>query len=400
MKRFACIVAVLILTSGSMCLAQSDEVAWALGGLRGRLLGPVSDTIGKNGEGSTVELKDGTILHAFSRHMRPDDPKRFTNPDLWPAVVSSMESHDGGITWSTPQIMFRSSTGDNAMQPGFVRMGNGEIGISYSLINSISSATKVFRYSTDEGRTWSQEIPISPTGSYWTSAHDRMLRLASGRILIPLHHKKSARPEVMVTQVAYSDDNGRTWKLDAQEIITQDIMPEFAQHFGSRSAPGFWEASIAQAASGRLVMLGRTYGGSLYETFSDDDGLTWSAPESTTLRTGAAPGRLVRMPNSIDLLVVWNSCCVQPEESLLGQRLTLSSAISSDDGQTWKLQRTIEAVAPGDGNRVEYPAITFIGNRAFISYRAASAAHIQNMSRMGMQEYLSILPVRWFYVER
>ena len=400
MRRLACVVAILSLTSASLCSGQRDEVAWALGGLRGRLLGPVSDTVGKNGEGSTIELKDGTIFHAFSRHMRPGDPKRFPNPDLWPAVVASMESHDGGITWSDPQVMFRSSTGDNAMQPGFVRMSNGEIGISYSLINSLSSATKVFRYSSDEGKTWSPEIPISPSGSYWTSAHDRMLRLASGRILIPLHHKKTVHPEEMVTQVAYSDDNGRTWKLDAQEVTTSEIMPEFAQHFGARSAPGFWEASIAQLASGKLVMLGRTYAGSLYETFSGDDGLTWSTPRSTTLRSGAAPGRLVRIPNSNDLLVVWNSCCVQPEDSLLGQRLTLSSAISTDDGQTWKQQRTIEAVTPGNGDRVEYPAITFIGDRAFITYRAASASHVQNMDRMGMQEYLSILPERWFYVER
>jgi sialidase-1 len=400
MKKIYFFGVILLLFSGSLCRAQSDDVAWAVGGLRGRLLGPVSDTIGKNGEGSTIELKDGTILHAFSRHMRPTDIKRYPNPDLWPAVVAGMESHDGGVTWSTPRIMFRSSTGDNAMQPGFVRMSKGELGISYSLINSISSATKVFRFSTDEGRTWSPEIPISPAGSYWTSAHDRMLRLASGRILIPLHHKKVVRPEEMVTRVAYSDDNGRTWKLGAQEVTTSDIMPAFVQHFGARSAPGFWEASIAQLANGHLVMLGRTYGGSLYETLSSDDGLTWSPPKPTTLRSGAAPGRLARIPDSDDLLVVWNSCCVQPEDSLLGERITLSSAISSDGGQSWNLQRTMEAITPGDGNRVEYPAITFIDGKAFVSYRAASAAHIPNMDRMGMQEYLSILPTRWFYAAK
>jgi hypothetical protein len=399
MKKLFAIGVILVLVSGNLCVAQTDEVAWALGGLRGQLLGPVSDAIGKNGEGSTIELKDGTILHALSRHMRPTDPKRFPNPDLWPAVVAVMESHDGGKSWTSPSVMFRSSTGDNAMQPGFVRMSNGDIGISYSLINSIDSATKVFRYSRDEGKTWSPEIRISPADGYWTSAHDRMLRIASGRILIPLHHKKNLRPEEMVTQIAYSDDGGRTWKLDVNEVTTPDIMPEFVQRFGSRSAPGFWEASIAQLASGRLVMLGRTYGGSLYETFSSDDGLTWATPKQTTLSTGAAPGRLVRIPDSNDLLVVWNSCCVQPEDSLLGQRLTLSSAISSDDGQSWQHRRTLEAVTPGNGNRVEYPAITFIDGKAFVSYRAASATHTPDKDRTGMQEYLSILPNRWFYVE-
>lgn len=400
MKRWISLAAVFAVLGSAVAAAQRDEVAWVLGGLRGRLIGAVSSTVGKNGEGSTIQLKDGAILHAFSRHMRPDDPKRYPNADLWPAVVASIESHDGGVTWSKPQVMFRSSTGDNAMQPGFVRLSNGDLGVSYSLINSISSATKVFRYSRDEGKTWSKEITISPTGSYWTSAHDRMLVLASGRVLIPLHHKKAVRPEEMVTQVAYSDDNGRTWKLDASEVTTGDMLPQFKRRFGARSAPGFWEASIAQTRSGRLVMLGRTYAGSLYETVSSDDGLTWSKPRPTTLYTGAAPGRLLRVPGSGDLLVIWNSCCVQTENALLGERVTLSSAISPDDGQTWTKERTLEAVTPGNGDRVEYPAATFIDGNAFVTYRAASAAHVADTDRMGMQEYLSILPIRWFYAER
>ncbi len=78
MKKIYFLGVILLLLSGSLCRAQSDDVAWAVGGLRGRLLGPVSDTIGKNGEGSTIQLKDGTILHAFSRHMRPTDIKHLS----------------------------------------------------------------------------------------------------------------------------------------------------------------------------------------------------------------------------------------------------------------------------------------------------------------------------------
>ena len=64
-----------------------------------------------------------------------------------------------------------------------------------------------------------------------------------------LHHKKSVHPEEMVTQVSYQDDNGRTWKLDAQEVTPSDIMRVFVQHFGTRLAPGFLQASaIAQLA--------------------------------------------------------------------------------------------------------------------------------------------------------
>jgi sialidase-1 len=386
----------LLVAPSLLCAGQSDSVVTALGGMRGRVIGPASEAIAKNGEGSTILLRDGAILHAFTRHMRPGDPKQYPNADLWPAVIVRTESKDNGATWSDPTVMFRSSTGDNAMQPGFVRMQNGDLGVSYSQIDSISHATKVFRYSQDEGRTWSPEILISPTDGYWTSAHDRMLLLSTGRILIPLHHKVVVRPERMVTQVAYSDDNGRHWRLDAHQVTTSAMLPAFQRKFGDRASPGFWEASIAELENGKLLMLGRTYGGALYATRSSDDGLTWSDPAPTSLKTGAAPGRLIRIPGSRDLLVVWNSCCVDADLSLLGYRLTLSSAISTDDGLTWAGRRDLESVVPGDGNGVEYPAITIVDGKAFVTYRAETGVG----GRYRMEEFLSILPLSWFYAER
>jgi len=114
------------------------------------------------------------------------------------------------------------------------------------------------------------------------------------------------------------------------------------------------------------------------------------------LRTGAAPGRLIRVPGSGDLLVVWNGCCVSTENPLLGRRLTLSSAISTDGGQTWKWRRDLESVVPGAGNGVEYPAVTMINGNAFVTYRAETSAG----GHYRMEEFLSILPLSWFYVER
>jgi hypothetical protein len=275
-------------------------------------------------------------------------------------------------------------------------MTNGELSVSYSRIDSISHGTKVFRYSRDEGRSWSAEILISPSNGYWTSAHDRMLLLSSGRILLPLHHKKTVKPEQMVTQVAYSDDNGRTWRLDKDEVTTTAMLPDYAKNFGKRASPGFWEASIAEMANGKVLMIGRTYGGAPYSAVSRDGGLSWTAPKPTSLKTGAAPGRLIRVPGSKDLLVVWNSCCVDTKVGLLGRRLTLSSAVSSDDGEIWKWKRDIESVVPDNGNSVEYPAIRMIRGKTFATYRAKT----DKDHRLQMEEFLSVLPLSWFYVER
>jgi hypothetical protein len=372
-----------------------DEVTRRLGGMRGVVIGDASDAVAKNGEGSMIRLKDGTLLHAFSRHIRPEDSSRYDNADLWPAVIARIESRDKGASWSQPSVMFTSSIGENAMQPSFARLSNGELGVSYSQINSLSSAEKVFRYSSDEGKTWSGEIRIRPKGGYWTSAHDRMIVLKSGRVIHPLHHKLVAVPEHIVTVIAYSDDHGRTWKLGPQRIDGPEPIAEFLALHGKRFRKGFWEASVVEREDGSLYMIGRTYGGWLYSSESLDQGLTWSQPSPTSLMSSAAPGRIQRIPGTRDILVVWNSCCLDPKHPLLGQRLVLSSAISNDNGLTWKWKRDIESVSPG--TRVEYPSIEIDEDKVFLTYRAQATGA---GGRIMMQEYLSILPLQWFYAER
>lgn len=386
----------LLLAAVTLPALAADEVTPRLGGMRGVVIGRASVDVAKNGEGSTIRLKDGTLLHAFSRHMRPTgNAKSYENPDLWPAVIARIESRDGGLTWSEPAVMFTSSIGENAMQPSFARLANGELGVSYSQINSLSSAEKVFRFSSDEGKTWSGEIMISPKGQYWTSAHDRMLVLKSGRVLLTTHHKKVPIPEHIITQISYSDDNGRTWKQSPQQVDVADVIPGFLEKNGKRFKQGYWEASIVEREDGSLFMIGRTYGGWLYQCESRDGGLNWSKPIPSPLMSSAAPGRIERIPGTNHILVVWNSCCLDRTNSLAGQRLTLSSSISEDGGKTWKWRRDIESVMPG--TRVEYPAINIYDGKVYLTYRA-QAPGLGN--QLMMQEYLSILPVEWFYAER
>lgn len=370
--------------------AVPADVERALGGLRGRPIAPLSAGVARYGEGSTLALKDGAILHAVSRHDTPGDPKKYPNMDFWPSVIAVTRSTDGGTTWGQPETLFRSTTGENVMQPALARLADGRIGIAYSRLDAFDRATKLFRTSADEGRTWSKEIAIVPTDAYWTSAHDRMLVLSSGRILITTHHKKEILPTVMVTRVARSDDNGRTWQLSPSELAVPEAIPEHLAAHGKRSKNSFLEASIVERADGSLLMYGRTLAGWAYRSVSRDKGVSWSPPTRTTLMSAAAPSRMVRMPGSADLLIVWNSCCLNGTNGTLGERSTLSSAISSDGGETWRWRREIEAVAPG--GRVDYPAITFIGDEAFVTYRAGKGHAIQ--------QYLAQLPIAWFYAER
>ncbi|MFN0121584.1 MAG: sialidase family protein [Blastocatellia bacterium] len=395
-QRIIHITAFIVLCC-AVCFAQhnNDPVARALGGLRGHVLVAADAEYPKNGEGSTIKLKDGALLHLVSRHQR--DAKE-SNSDLWPSVIAQTVSRDGGVTWSKPEVLFRSTTGRNAMQPSLVRLPNGALGVSYSQIDSEARANKVFRISTDEGRSWSEPRFISPTDGYWTSAHDRLTVLSTGRVIHPLHVKVSVKPRKMVARIAYSDDNGQTWRIAPQTLAVEEVLPAFKEKFPGSYISVFAELTIVERADKSLLMYGRTLAGRQWQCVSTDGGATWTQPAPSPLISAAAPARLHRIPNSNDLLVVWNSCCLDPQANgLLGQRLTLSSAISTDGGQTWRWQREIESITPGPENRVEYPAITIEDGKVYLSYRAMAA---QDGGGFTMHEYISVLPLAWFYAER
>jgi len=369
-------------------------IAREMGGVRGLAIGGASPRRYYPSEGTTIRLRDGRILHAFNWREQPQTGQS-RHPHFVRTEIAAVYSSDAGRTWTAPVVLLTSDT-RTASHPSLVRLANDELGITYNKIASAERAVKVFRFSRDEGKTWSSEIMISPGDAYWTSAHDRTLVLSSGRTVIPLHNIQKAKPEHMITQVAYSDDNGRSWKMSPQKLDVSDVIPSFQARF--KFEGGFWESSIAERADGSLLMLGRTYGGYLYQCESADKGLTWSQPKPSTLTSAAAPGQVRRVPGSSDLLVAWNSCCLDDRQSLLGNRLTLSTAISTDGGRTWKWQREVESVAPPPGatfTDVAYPSIYFDGDSAYMTYFVRRVP-----GEVEGEQYLSVLPLSWLYAGR
>lgn len=167
-------------------------------------------------------------------------------------------------------------------------------------------------------------------------------QLSSGRLLVPhgsfIPHARAVPPHGRHRVVIeYSDDGGRTWKLSPTEL-SSPCYPGF-----NGSNEGACEPAIEELRDGRLWMLMRTQAGFLYESFSPDNGTTWTSARASRFSTSTGPPNIMRHRNGW-LVVCWNNCELPRRhegEGVYGGRDALHIAVSDDDGRTWRGFREI-----------------------------------------------------------
>jgi len=403
------------------------------------------------GHASTfVELRDGRILHVAGKN--------------------AMISADGGLTWSEPQVM--EDTGDNIVgggSPSLVRLSGEGIGLAAwaAAPKEQDKATWykweghiLFWRSEDEGKTWAPPVRINPPNAPTYCLQDVLVRTSSGRILLPAYiamgqntgpqgqeppaHGKLVRgqwvptgahyfdPRFLATIVYYSDDDGRTWQHNKDGHL-------FAMTHWTTVHAHTCEPTLAEVAPGQLLLLMRTALGRLYQSWSHDNGETWTRPLASPLAASTAPAQLRRLSNG-HLLVVWNQ--ESPEEVKKGcARTRLSAAISRNGGTVWEFFQNVESlsesvrVEPGpiepvrpaeihvdsalpapvrepeaiveaEGHgRWSYPSVLVLKDRVLIAHTysvyeddPANACLINSGNKPGgFNQKLKVLPLTWFY---
>jgi len=232
----------------------------------------------------------------------------------------------------------------------------------------------LFRVSRDEGKTFSDPVTITPRRSFWVMNNDRLVQLASGRLLAPCQRLDNwPIDRHSLTQVLYSDDRGATWK--ASELV--DI---------PANGDGADEPGIVPLKDGRLLMYFRTDLGSIYRSYSADGGVTWTKTESMRVASPVSPAIIKRIPSTGDLLMVWNHTLPHGRGGHT-DRFPLSAAISRDDGETWDIRDLDTDVRFTYG----YPSLSFVDDRVLVTYWAARDWP------WWVSLKLQSLPVSWFY---
>ena len=319
--------------------------------------------VGRN-LGGMIELKDGTLLSVSTAG-------RSTSPD-------------GGVTWTEREpvhdIEGRQLKGSFAH---LVRLESGGIGG----FSGESDDTKrygmspSFSRSDDDGKTWSKAVRVSEPYNN-AVMHGGPAVTSTGRIVVPVydfigqHVRSESSRAPFRDQLAlvghhghenaicycwayYSDDEGETWYANEAKGVWATGGELFVTL--DSSAGGHYsceEPDVAEVSPEHLLMIHRTPLGRLFQSWSSDNGASWSQPEPTTLASSRAPAALGRIPGTNDLLIIWNQSSGDEIESGL-QRNRLSSAVSKDGGETWQRGRNVFSIfqQKGDVNRVEPPPI-------------------------------------------
>ena len=380
-------------------------------------------------EGGIVELADGSWMLSQGESRRT--------------------SEDRGRTWGEAQPL-------NCAVPagGLVRLQSGALAMYGS-----KDGGHYFASSTDEGATWSQPVLVTDYPAFCPMFHS-MIQLAGGRILltgycgglygwdyqdgtmVSVHPdlqyddvmaygqwrgQKIALeghghgPEMGMTVVYRSDDEGKTWAKHPGALMGWFDFEGVPN--GTCGQTACFEPTMAEAPDGNVLLIMRSTVGRLVQSFSTDAGQQWTAVVPSDLPSSESPGIMAALPTTGDLLLVWNQ--ISREEIRRGYRRgRLSSAVSRDGGHSWENFKTLE-LSEGleDVDRVqpEYPIrmvrardwvgplpdgwayfhyanMDVVADKVVLRYLAGSP--LLGVAEQNLQKQESVLrvyPVDWFY---
>lgn len=332
----------------------------------------------RNSEGDFLLLRDGRIMFAYSRFTggRGDHDR---------ACIAARFSSDQGKTWTQDDVILVADEGDwNVMSVSLRRLSDAKIALFYLRKNSLQDCRPVMRVSQDEGATWSEPRVCVEEVGYYVLNNDRVCQLSHGRLLLPLAWHNSPQmqqPDWNGRIVCYlSDDDGVSWRRSKTVLTAVD---ETGQRLVAQ------EPGVVELRDGRLMLFARSNAGCQLLAYSSDGGETWSELERSSIISPLSPASIERIAQTGDLLLVWNDHSDAPPE-LSGKRTPLRVAISRDEGRTWTHTKTIAADPEG---WYCYTAILIPGDYVLLGHCAGNRRRDGGLS----ETHITRFPLSWLY---
>lgn len=254
--------------------------------------------------------------------------------------LRSITSSDSGLTWEDDRLevkmpgkavfCMQAFVDRNGEQHAFVLVRRGE-----GRTHGVDLFLDVWHWRTSDGRKkWSEGNRIYEGV---VGALRGVTQLDSGRILLPVGMWQTGRKAGLPTGAhevssMYSDDDGATWQLSQSRLVA----PCYEGFNGSNY--GACEPNVLDLGDGRIWMLMRTQTGRMYESYSTDEGTSWSDAVPSKFISSDSPAEMMRLEDG-RLLVFWNHHSAPPLHEgkfVAGGRDALHAAISDDAGRSWR----------------------------------------------------------------
>lgn len=339
----------------------------------------------RNSEGSMVDTANGLFV------VYQEFEKGTGDSDFFPGRLVGMISKNEGRTWEDRRVVVENAKGDvNVFSPSLLRLPDKSILLCFMRYHSFDKATNKYPpasafawISRDECKTF------TPVATLWkerstTLCSATLRRLKSGRLVIPVNRDLSKKGDADHWEAGtmFSDDNGKTWTECANYV---DLPKR-----------GAMEPHVEEVADNKLLMVMRTQLGAVYKSESKDGGKMWSKGETLGIESPESCPELVKIPESNDLVLIWNASKFDPKwASHFGKRTPLSGALSKDGGKTWGPPKHIET----DPNwAFSNPGLYFMpSGKAIVNYWACEYQKNGTMSNFPIHLKAAIIEPRWFY---
>ena len=290
---------------------------------------------------STIErLPNGDIVAAWFAGLHEKAP----DVAIWLAIRRQ------GI-WGKPRIIV-SHDGIPCWNP-VLFYDNGKLVLFYKMGPEIPTWQTMYMSSTNGGETWTPERELVPGDIGGRGpVKNKCIRLQDGTILAPASIEDAVRWDCFVDIF-----DGESWRTSAE-------VPRDRSEF---SGLGIIQPTLWEDDKGIVYMLTRSTEGAIYASKSSDRGRTWSPARKTRLPNNNCGIDVARLDDG-RLVLVYN-----PVSGNWVARSPIAFAVSDDNGISWSAPEILDHVPCDPKRNIEeaefsYPAVIAHGNDVFVTY--------------------------------